>query len=83
MSSRKLRKLSVQDRNVSKDALGWACLSFGIPVRVSYEVYKYSRAKMNKPLPQLGLQEYDVSRFLDGGDETSLLSNESCNFFIA
>ena len=39
------------------------------------EVYKYSRAKMNKPLPQLGLQEYDVSRFLDGGDEASLLSN--------
>ena len=36
-------------------------------------VYKYAREKMKVPLPEVGLQEYDVGRFLENGDEAKLL----------
>lgn len=39
------------------------------------KVYKYARRKMGIPLPEKGLQEHDVSKFLDDGKESRLLKS--------
>lgn len=38
------------------------------------EVYRYSRLKMGRPLPPMGLREHDVARFLTEGDEARTLA---------
>lgn len=37
------------------------------------KVYKFAREHMRIPLPEIGLQEHDVSKFLDDGKESLLL----------
>lgn len=38
-------------------------------------VYRYAREKMDIAFPEKGLQEYDVSKFLDDGKESKLLKS--------
>lgn len=39
------------------------------------KVYRYAREKMDVAFPEKGLQEYDVSKFLDDGKESKLLKS--------
>lgn len=43
------------------------------------KVYKYAREHMGVPMPEFGLQEYDVGKFLEGGDEAKLLRSSMRN----